>query len=200
MAQRSRPQPSPPAAFRVIRTVAAGRHPLLEVFPGLDRLTAFRRYPVSEKARRNLAHKTDVVIVPRPGEFMYVAPHALPKDADPRWKPVVSRTDCIVVGGDHLKQSPAMVLFLDIIHELVHLLQRQNGRELWDDDYSYVDRPTELEAYAFTMAEARRLGAPPAFLRDYLKVEWTTSTQHLRLLRNLEGYLRPPESGRVLRR
>ncbi|HTP54920.1 MAG TPA: hypothetical protein VML94_08210 [Thermoplasmata archaeon] len=192
MAGKRRAAPVVPKGFRVVRTASPGRHPLLKVFPGLDRLTAFRRYPVSEKARRKLASTTEVEIVPRPGEFMYVAPHALPKDADRRWKPVVSKTDCIVVGGEHLRRSPGMVLFLDIIHEMVHLLQRHDGRELWDEEYSYVDRPTELEAYAFTLGEARRLGASPAFLREYLKVEWTTPTQHRRLVRNLGGYLGRP--------
>lgn len=196
MSKPSRSKPAPPPGFQIVRSVAPGRHRLLQVFPGLDQLTAFRRYPVSEKARQNLARRTEVEIIPRPGEFMYVAPHALPKDADPRWKPIVSATDCIVIGDEHLKRSPEMVLFLDIIHEIIHLLQRQNGRELWDDDYSYVDRPTELEAYAFTMGEARRLGAMPAFLREYLKVEWTTSAQHRRLLLNLNGYLSAPDSRR----
>jgi hypothetical protein len=192
MAPRSRATPAVPEGFRLVRTAAPGRHRLLKVFPGLDRLTAFRRYPVSEKARRRLARTTEVEIVPRPGEFMYVAPHTLPRNADRRWKPVVSKTDCIVVGGEHLQRSPEMVLFLDIIHEMVHLLQRQDGRELWNEEYSYVERPTELEAYAFTLGEARRLGASPAFLREYLKVEWTTPTQHRRLLRNLRGYLDRP--------
>jgi len=189
MASRSRANPAPPTGFRVVRNVAPGRHRLLEVFPGLDRLTAFHRYPVSAKRRDRLARATHVEVIARPGEFMYVAPRAMPKDADPRWKPIVSPTDCIVIGGEHLQRSPAMVLFLDIIHETFHLLQRQHGRELWDEKYSYVDRPTELEAYAYTLAEARRLGASPAFLREYLKVEWTTPGQHLRLLRNLDGYL-----------
>ncbi len=133
---------------------------------------------------------------------MYVAPHRIPKDADPRWKPVVSTTDSVVVGREHLRRSPEVVLFLDVLHELLHVVQRQNGGELWDERYTYVNRPTELEAYGFAVDEARRLAIPQRYLRDYLKVMWTSPAEHRQLLRNL-GLLapRPPQrSGRGARR
>ena len=116
---------------------------------------------------------------------MYVAPHRMPPDADARWKPVTSSTDCVVIGQYHLRRSPALVLYLDILHELYHVVQRWDGRSLWDDGYSYVDRPTEVEAYRFAVREAHRLRASDAFLRDYLRVMWVTPPEHRRLLRNV---------------
>lgn len=184
-------EPLAPEDFELRRELAAGRHPLLRVFPGLDRLPAFARYPLPASGRRSLARRTEVEIAPRKGEWMYVAPHVKPKDADPRWRPVVTPGDCIVVSREHLKKSPALVLYLDILHELYHLIQRRNGRELWDEKYSYVNRPTEVEAYRFAVEEAQRLGVPDEFVRNYLKVEWTTPREHLRLLKNL-GVPAPP--------
>jgi hypothetical protein len=116
---------------------------------------------------------------------MYVAPREVPPDADERWKPMTSDKECVVIGRQHLAKSPALVLYLDILHELYHLVQRKAGRELWDDQYSYVDRPTEVEAYRFVVAEALRLRASEAFLREYLRVEWISDRDHRRLLKNV---------------
>jgi hypothetical protein len=183
------PEPSdgidPPSVLRIARDLKPGRYPLLTVFPGLDRVPAFRRYPVRVPQRRALVRGTSVILAKGKGEWMYVAPHELPPDAGDRWKPVVTEDDCIVVGLEHLRKSPAWVLYLDILHELFHVLQRRAGRELWDERYSYVDRPTEVEAYQFALVEARRMKAPDSSLREYLRVPWVSKKDHLRLLANL---------------
>ena len=181
--------PRPPSALQIAREVAPGRYPLLEVFRGLDRVPPFRKYPCSSTAQRRLARETKVEVAARRGEWMYVAPHRVPADADSRWRPITARGDCIVVSGQHLRKSSEMVLYLDILHELYHVVQRSQGRELWDEDYAYVDRPTELEAYRFANVEARRLGVTDAFLREYLRVAWVGAKDHRRLLTNL--HVRP---------
>lgn len=175
----------PPRTVQIARNLPAGRYPLLTVFPGLDRSAAFRRYPASAKDRRKLAEKTLIEIVPRAGEWMYVAPHRVPKDAPRQWRPIAYRGDLVAVGRTHLRKSPAMVLYLDILHELCHVIQRWNGRQLWDEAYEYVDRPTEVEAYRFAVREGRRRGATDRFLDDYLKVMWVDPKSHLRLLKNV---------------
>ncbi|MGI0132324.1 MAG: ImmA/IrrE family metallo-endopeptidase [Thermoplasmata archaeon] len=179
------PAREPPSALSIDRALAPGSYPLLTVFRGLDRVPAFRKYPCGAAARQKLARETRVELLRRPGEWMYVAPREVPPDAPKEWRPVTSQDECVVIGHAHLTKSPSMVLYLDILHELYHVLQRQDGRELWDDRFEYVDRPTEVEAYAFAVEEARRLGASDAFLREYLKVEWVNSTDHLRLLKRL---------------
>jgi len=90
-----------------------------------------------------------------------------------------------VIGKSHLAESPAIVLFLDIFHELCHVIQRQGGANLFAAG-SYVKRWTEVEAYRFVVAEARTLGASDEFLRDYLRVEWITEAEHRELLESLE--------------
>jgi hypothetical protein len=118
--------------------------------------------------------------------WMYVAPHEAPPWAEKYgWSPFSTPANCIVVGLKHLSKSPSIILYLDILHEFFHILQRDAGRELWDISKGYVDSPTEIEAYLFSIAEARRLGLSDSFLRSYLKVEWVSGKEHLRLLKNL---------------
>lgn len=177
--------PGVPSEFAIDRKASLGRHPLLEVFPGLDALeTAHRQLP-SAAARTRLHRATRVEIVD--GDvWMYVAPHEVPKWAKARWTPVASHDeDCIVIGESHLRESPELILFLDIFHELCHVLQRQAGRELFPEGLSYVERTTEIDAYQFVVDEARRYGYDDAVLRDYLKVEWIDEKEFQQLLRTL---------------
>ena len=75
----------------------------------------------------------------------------------------------LIISADYLKNGDIIDIYLDIIHELVHVKQFMEGRELFDDRYHYVDRPTEIEAYCCTIKEARRLGLNEKRLFDYLK-------------------------------
>ncbi len=87
----------------------------------------------------------------------------------------------IVIGKNHLQNSEKKILYLDIIHELVHVKQQRLGLDLYDKSYSYVDRPTEIEAYAIAVEEARRLGMSDVEIFDYLHVEWISDVEHKRL-------------------
>ncbi|HTT35838.1 MAG TPA: hypothetical protein VMH78_08250 [Thermoplasmata archaeon] len=181
-----RPPPlkgEPPKAFRVARDLPLGRHPLLAAFPGLGELETAVRLAPDPAERVRLFDETCVEVIAEDA-WMYIAPWEIPREARGRWKPVVTPrgSDCVVIGGSHLRESPALILFLDIFHELCHLLQRRGGRELWDSHYSYVERPTEVEAYRFVVDEARRLGVGDPVLRDYLKVEWIDEADFHRLL------------------
>lgn len=176
---------APPSEFRLDRRASGGRHPLLRVFRGLDKVPPFAGYPASAVQRRRVVERTSVEIVRGP-TWMYVAPHEVPSFAKAvGWRPVTSETDCIVVGRRHLVRSPATTLYLDILHELYHIFQRRAGRELWDISNGYSGSPTELEAYEFAIREARRLGASDRYLRQYLKVDWVDSKEHARLVKNL---------------
>ncbi len=185
-ARRANPnEPPAPPGFRVARDLPPGRHPLLAVFPDLDRLPLGRRLEPDGPLRAKLFDDTCVEIVDD-DLWMYVAPHELPSTARARWKPVVApNSDCIVVGLAHLRESPALMLFMDIFHELCHVKQRQGGANLWPPGVSYVKRWTEVEAYRLVIDEARSLGAPDEFLREYLKVEWISAAEHRELLDEL---------------
>lgn len=78
----------------------------------------------------------------------------------------------IVVNSMYLKEGREVDVYLDIIHELVHIRQHREGKELWDRRYEYINRPTEIEAYKVAVKEARRLGMNEKQVAEYLKMEW----------------------------
>jgi hypothetical protein len=88
----------------------------------------------------------------------------------------------VIVNSRYLREGHELSLYLDVIHELVHIRQHMEGKELWDQRYKYVDRPTEIEAYKVTVAEARRVGLSDPELVDYLKVEWVPDEDFARFL------------------
>jgi hypothetical protein len=61
--------------------------------------------------------------------------------------------------------------------------QFMEGKELFDVDYSYIDRPTEIEAYKYAVEEARRLGLSDERICKYLKTEWMSLEDLRRLAR-----------------
>jgi hypothetical protein len=91
----------------------------------------------------------------------------------------------IIISYNHLLYADDITLHLDIIHELVHIKQLLEGKELYDDNYSYVDRDTEVEAYRITVKEAKRLGLRREEILDYLKVEWITEKDLIKLAKKL---------------
>ncbi|MBN1244552.1 hypothetical protein JXA31_03055 [Candidatus Bathyarchaeota archaeon] len=78
----------------------------------------------------------------------------------------------LVVSARYLNSGDKVDIYLDLIHELYHVRQLMEGKELFDPQYSYVERPTEIEAYRYTVQEARRLGLSDERICEYLKTEW----------------------------
>lgn len=193
--RRGRERYPAPKVFRPRRATDNGRHPLLEVFDGLAETVPFAKYPGDDAQIRRIAENCWAHITPGPG-WMYVAPRRTPPEVRAAgFRMVESADDEIVVARGHLTHSPSMDLYLDIIHEFLHILQRRQGRVLWlGAKVPYVDRPTEVEAYAFSVCEARRLGVPDAYLRQYLEVTWVRRSEYLRLLRHL-GVTLPTRRG-----
>ncbi len=87
----------------------------------------------------------------------------------------------IVISDGYLKNGDRIDIYLDLIHELCHIKQFMQGKELFDNTYDYVDRPTEIEAYRHTVKEARRLGLSDERICEYLKTEWITHEDLKRL-------------------
>jgi len=182
-----------PSEFAPRVDLPAGRYPLLTVFRGFERTVPFRKYPGDDSAIRATARSTSVEITPGPG-YMYVAPPRTPPEIRAAgFRMLETRDDVIVVGQSHFQNSPRMEVYLDIVHEFLHILQRRQGRVIWPPaSLAYVDRPTEIEAYCFSVAEARRLGVPDSYLRRYLRVPWNSDAQNRRLLRNVGVATAPP--------
>ena len=94
---------------------------------------------------------------------------------------VDSASGHLVVSARYLHSGDKLDIYLDIIHELCHVRQLQEGKELFDPRYSYVERPTEIEAYRYTVQEARRLGLSDERICEYLRTEWM-SDEDLKVL------------------
>ncbi len=163
-------------SFRVSRDLPLGRYRLLEVFSGIENVEPLNRRLGSQHAEK-IFKETYVTLTPEDG-YMYV------NDED----------GSLVVGMEYLKTAEPSYLYLDVVHELVHVKQYLDGRELFDKNYSYVDRPTEIEAYECTVEEARNIGMKDDALAEYLYVEWITRPQHAKLLKRLGVSPRQPEN------
>ncbi len=92
----------------------------------------------------------------------------------------------LLMSTHHLEGSDLRTLYLDIVHELSHVRQFRRHQPLFYPKLSYVDAPSEIEAYQFTVREGRRIGMTDRELMDYLRVEWI-SPQELRRLARLCG-------------
>ncbi len=91
----------------------------------------------------------------------------------------------LLISARYLRDGDIVDIYLDIIHELVHVRQFLEGKELFDDRFDYADRPTEVEAYHFAVEEARRIGLDDERICLYLKTEWMTDEEHKRLADSL---------------
>ena len=98
----------------------------------------------------------------------------------------------LIVSAYYLKNGDPVSKYLDVLHELVHVNQYREGRELFDETYEYHDRPTELAAYKHAVKEARRIGMTDAEIFEYLKVDWMNEDEVRKLARNV-GVKPPPK-------
>jgi hypothetical protein len=91
----------------------------------------------------------------------------------------------LLISTNHLKNAELKVIYLDVIHELFHVKQFMEGKNLFQNEFEYVDSPIEVPAYKFTIEEAKRIGMKTNEIIEYLKVEWVTEEQHARLVKTL---------------
>jgi hypothetical protein len=92
----------------------------------------------------------------------------------------------LMVNARYLNSGNKVDVYLDVIHELCHIKQFMQGKELFDNRYDYVERPTEIEAYRYTVQEARRLGLSDKRICEYLKTEWMSDSDLKRLAKTLD--------------
>ena len=91
----------------------------------------------------------------------------------------------LVISKGYLNNGDKIDIYLDLIHELFHIKQFMEGKELFDPHYDYVDRPTEIEAYRYCIQEARRLGLTEERIRCYLWTEWMSEEDFKRLAKSV---------------
>jgi len=153
--------------FSLERGLPVGTYLLTQVVHGLDNSPAVRKMFPMEDEREKVLSRTRVSIAEGKG-YMRV-------DLD----------GTILVAQEHLRSSDERVIYLDFVHELVHVKQAEEGWTLYDRSVRYVDKETEIEAYRVTIEEGRRLGMSEDELRDYLEVPWITENEFERLVSRL---------------
>jgi hypothetical protein len=153
-------------AVVINRDVPIGSFPFKDVFMGFEKVTAVKSI---------FGSSTDKVL------------SALQVDVEDGrgYMRISDQKGSVIVSAKYLKEGEETHLYLDVVHELVHVRQRMEGKELWDRRYAYVDRPTEIEAYRVAVDEAKRLGLRRNDIIDYLKVNWVTDKEFQQLLRTL---------------
>jgi hypothetical protein len=92
----------------------------------------------------------------------------------------------LVVSKGYLSTGDKTDIYLDLVHELCHVKQFMDGRELFDPRYEYVDRPTEIEAYRYCINEGKRMGLTNDRLRCYLRTEWMSDEDFRRLAKSVD--------------
>ena len=133
-----------------------------DYFKGLEKVEAVRQI---------FGEKTHEVLQNLKVKFTYIGGYM--------W---IDPTDgSLVISSHYLNEGDKTDIYLDLIHELVHIRQLVEGKKLFDAEYDYADRPTEIEAYQHAVDEARRLGLNDQQICEYLKTEWM-SKEDLRKL------------------
>lgn len=107
----------------------------------------------------------------------------------------------LLVSATYLKEGNMIDIYLDIVHELVHVKQFLEGKRLFDDRFTYTERPTEVEAYHLAVEEARRIGLGDKRILEYLKTEWMSEEELERLAKTMHvKCARAKEKGKARKR
>ncbi|MBS7632429.1 hypothetical protein KEJ15_02240 [Candidatus Bathyarchaeota archaeon] len=151
-----------PSEIEIVRKAKVEMHCFTDYFRGFEKIEAVKQI---------FGEKTDKVLSNLKIEF-----------SGRRGYMGVSEDDGhLIVSAHYLNKGDEIDIYLDVIHELVHVKQQMEGRELFDNNYNYVDRPTEIEAYHVAVAEARRLGLSEERICEYLRTEWMSDEEWKRL-------------------
>jgi hypothetical protein len=160
---------------RIRRDAAVVLHPFTEYFQGFETVAAVRRL---------FGEATESVLRDLKVEF----------NSGRGYMGVSSEDGHLHVSAAYLQTGDLVDLYLDVIHELVHVKQFQDGRDLRDPNYDYVDRPTELEAFRHAVEEARRLGLTDPQILNYLRTERMSEDALTRLANAVNVHVDAPAS------
>lgn len=147
---------------KITRDVPVTTFPFTDYFKGFDKIEAVRKI---------FGDKTESVLQKLRVEFAGMRSYMGVSNVDGH----------ILMSARYLKNGDIIDIYLDIIHELVHVRQFMEGKELFDDHFSYAERPTEIEAYRTAVEEARNLGLNEQRICEYLRTEWMTDDEFKQL-------------------
>lgn len=147
---------------KITRDVPVSTYAFTEYFKGFEKVEAVRQV---------FGDKTEKTLSSLRVEFSGMRGYMGVSDTDGH----------LLVSAHYLRNGDIIDIYLDIVHELVHVRQFLEGKELFDDRFTYAERPTEVEAYRHTVEEARRLGLNDERICRYLKTEWMSDEDLVKL-------------------
>jgi hypothetical protein len=151
---------------KIVRNVPVSTYPFTDYFKGFEKVEAVRRI-FGERTRKVLGNLKV--------EFAWTRGYMGVNDTDGH----------LLISARYMKEGDIIDIYLDIIHELAHVKQFMDGKKLFDDNFSYTERPTEVEAYRYAVEEARNLGLSDERICEYLKTEWMSDEDLKRLAETL---------------
>jgi len=152
-------------SYRLLR-IGMSTYSFVEFFKGMEKVEAVREI---------FGEKTEEVLKNLKVEFTWMGGYM--------W--VNNLNGHLMISAKYLNEGDRIDIYLDLIHELVHVRQLMEGKELFDVHFSYTERPTELEAYRMAITEARRLGLSDERICRYLKTEWMSDEDLKKLTKTL---------------
>lgn len=156
-----------PADVKINKNIKLHYYLFPEVFRGFDKVDAVKR--LFGKDTKHVLSRLKVMLLA--SEFGYL------------W--IDDRHNALVCNYDYVKTADRRWVYLDVIHELVHIKQHMHGKKLFNDNFEYFDNPTEIEAYRVGAEEAKRIGMSNKEIVEYMKIEWGDPKQFVRLLKVL---------------
>jgi hypothetical protein len=91
----------------------------------------------------------------------------------------------LLINPKYFERGDFTDLYLDVIHELVHVKQVLNGKNC-NHALPYVQRPLEIEAYKTAVDEARALGLDGCQIVEYLDSDLINAEELQQLTTTLE--------------
>jgi predicted HAD superfamily Cof-like phosphohydrolase len=147
---------------KILRKAKVSMYPFMDYFKGFEKL---------QTVKRIFGEKTEEVLRNLKVEFAGMRAYMGVSDKDGH----------LLISANYLNNGDITDLYLDVIHELVHVRQFIEGKQLFDSDFSYIERPTEVEAYTVAVQEARRLGLNDDRICEYLRTEWMSDEDFKKL-------------------
>ena len=154
--------------FKAKRNVKLGEYKFTQVFIGVENSPTLLRLFGSQTSMLKIVHHLKVKVVE--SEWGIWLDH---------------NTGAVCVGSGYLNSTKINCLYLDVIHVLVHVKQFLDGKDLMDQTFEYVDRPTEIEAYRYTIDEAKRLQMSEDEILKYLRLEAVDDSELGRLIEKI---------------
>lgn len=156
----------PQVEARIVRIPESRECSFVDHFQGFEKVKTVRQL---------LGEKTDHVLQSLMVEFTEETKYMKVSDVDGH----------LMVNPQYLRQADIIDIYLDLVHELVHVKQFLEGKPLFDRTYSYAERPTEIEAYSIAVQEARALGLSAERISRYLRSELIEEEEYKQLAKKL---------------